>query len=103
MKQWLYALVWIVSYVFVLLPDPIQGYLTASEVYSLVAFLLERNEIIQKGEVMDAKSLAAEAGWLRLPQPPWPAQGEAPSAPSSRSGRGPPRRAPVTWTVPGSE
>jgi cytochrome c len=35
-----------------------QGYLTASEVYSLTAFLLERNDIIKKGTVLDAKTLA---------------------------------------------
>jgi cytochrome c len=34
-----------------------QGYLTADEVYSLIAFLLNRNGIIQEDDVMDAKSL----------------------------------------------
>ena len=36
-----------------------QGYLTANEVYSLTAFLLERNDVIKPGEVMDAKRLSA--------------------------------------------
>ena len=34
-----------------------QGYLTADEVYSLTAYLLQRNDIIQEDDVMDAKSL----------------------------------------------
>jgi len=34
-----------------------QGYLTPDEVYSLTAYLLYRNDIIQEGDVMDAKSL----------------------------------------------
>ena len=34
-----------------------QGYLTADEVYSLTAYLLQRNGIIQEDDVMDAKSL----------------------------------------------
>jgi cytochrome c len=34
-----------------------QGYLTSDEVYSLTAYLLYRNGIIQEGDVMDAKTL----------------------------------------------
>ena len=34
-----------------------QGSLTADEVYALTAFLLQRNDFIQEGDVMDAKSL----------------------------------------------
>jgi cytochrome c len=50
-----------------------QGYLTANEVYSLVAFLLERNQIIKKDEVMDAKTLAQVKmpGYVNYVPPPW--------------------------------
>jgi len=39
------------------MPVPKPGSLTPDEVYSLVAFLLYRNGIIQESDVMDAKSL----------------------------------------------
>ena len=39
------------------MPVPKPGSLTHDEVYSLVAFLLYRNGIIQEGDVMDEKSL----------------------------------------------
>ena len=39
------------------MPVPKPGSLTHDEVYSLVAFLLYRNGIIQETDVMDAKSL----------------------------------------------
>ena len=39
------------------MPVPKPGSLTHDEVYSLVAFLLYRNGIIQENDVMDAKSL----------------------------------------------
>jgi hypothetical protein len=39
------------------MPVPKPGSLTHDEVYSLVAFLLYRNGIIQEGDVMDAKTL----------------------------------------------
>ena len=39
------------------MPVPKPGSLTHDEVYSLVAFLLYRNGIIQEADVMDAKSL----------------------------------------------
>jgi S-disulfanyl-L-cysteine oxidoreductase SoxD len=39
------------------MPVPKPGSLTHDEVYSLVAFLLYRNGIIQESDVMDAKSL----------------------------------------------
>jgi S-disulfanyl-L-cysteine oxidoreductase SoxD len=39
------------------MPVPKPGSLTHDEVYSLVAFLLYRNGIIQEGEVMDANTL----------------------------------------------
>jgi len=39
------------------MPVPKPGSLTPDEVYSVVAFLLYRNGIIQEGDVMDAKTL----------------------------------------------
>ena len=33
------------------------GFLTANEIYSLTAYLLYRNSIIEEGDVMDARSL----------------------------------------------
>ena len=71
-RSWPFApLIW--SFINRSMPLNQQGYLTASEVYSVVAFLLERNEIIQKGEVMDAKSLAQVKmpGHENYVTPPW--------------------------------
>ena len=34
-----------------------QGFLTADEIYSLTAYMLYRNDIIEEGDVMDARSL----------------------------------------------
>ena len=50
-----------------------QGYLSADEVYGLVAFLLERNDIIKKGEVIDAKTLSQVQmpGRANYVPPPW--------------------------------
>jgi hypothetical protein len=71
-RNWPFApLIW--SFINRSMPLNQQGYLTASEVYGLVAFLLERNEIIKKGDVMDAKSLAQVKmpGLANYVPPPW--------------------------------
>ncbi len=58
LRNWPFApLIW--SFINRSMPLHQQGYLTANEVYSLTAFLLERNDVIKPGEVMDAKRLSA--------------------------------------------
>ena len=71
-RNWPFApLIW--SFINRSMPLNQQGYLTPNEVYSLVAFLLERNDIIKKDEVMDAKSLAQVQmpGRVNYVTPPW--------------------------------
>lgn len=55
--DWPFApLIW--SWINLAMPLNQQGFLTTDEVYSLTAYVLSRNGIIQEDDVMDAKSLA---------------------------------------------
>lgn len=56
-NYWPYATT-VFDYVHRAMPLNAPGSLTADETYALTAFLLARNEIIQAGMVMDAKTLA---------------------------------------------